>query len=67
MTLLTIRNLRLAICHTTVLKDVSLTVAQGEIVGLLGPNGADRTTTMMAALGLLRPASGLRRGPGGSL
>ncbi|MEL6352402.1 MAG: LPS export ABC transporter ATP-binding protein [Cyanobacteria bacterium J06627_28] len=41
-----------------VVKGVSLTVAQGEIVGLLGPNGAGKTTTFYMATGLVQPDKG---------
>jgi lipopolysaccharide export system ATP-binding protein len=37
---------------------VSLSVAQGEIVGLLGPNGAGKTTTFYIATGLEKPDKG---------
>ncbi len=37
---------------------VSLSVAQGEVVGLLGPNGAGKTTTFYIATGLERPNQG---------
>ena len=40
------------------LKGVSLTVSQGEIVGLFGPDGAGKTVTFQCMLGLLRPTSG---------
>jgi ABC-2 type transport system ATP-binding protein len=43
---------------TTVLSEVSLSVAQGEIFGFLGHNGAGKTTTMKILLGLLRATSG---------
>ncbi|HSI97632.1 MAG TPA: ABC transporter ATP-binding protein [Gaiellaceae bacterium] len=33
--------------------DVSLTVAEGEIVGLIGPNGAGKSTTLHAVMGLV--------------
>ncbi|WP_080812280.1 LPS export ABC transporter ATP-binding protein [Halomicronema hongdechloris] len=42
----------------TVVNRVSLSVAQGEIVGLLGPNGAGKTTTFYMATGLEQPDSG---------
>ena len=58
MTLLAIKNLRLVLGNATVLHDVSLTVGEGEIVGLLVPNGAGKTVTMLAAIGLFRPLSG---------
>jgi len=41
-----------------VVRDVSLRVAPGEVVGFLGPNGAGKTTTMRMLLGLLRPHAG---------
>ena len=41
-----------------VLKDLSLTVEQGEIYGFLGANGAGKTTTIRILLGLLQPDGG---------
>src|SRR5919206_3003521 len=41
-----------------VVQNVSLSVAQGEVVGLLGPNGAGKTTTFYMIVGLTRPDSG---------
>src|SRR6266508_3280990 len=40
----------------TAIRDVSFTVAPGEIVGFLGPNGAGKTTTMRI-LSCFMPAS----------
>ncbi len=39
-------------------KDVSLTIAPGEVYGLIGPNGSGKSTTMKAVLGLVAPTSG---------
>ncbi|MCB0469078.1 MAG: ATP-binding cassette domain-containing protein, partial [Flavobacteriaceae bacterium] len=41
-----------------VVKDVSLKVEQGEIVGLLGPNGAAKTTSFYMIVGLIKPNGG---------
>ncbi|MGF1460290.1 MAG: LPS export ABC transporter ATP-binding protein [Leptolyngbyaceae cyanobacterium] len=41
-----------------VVHQVSLSVAQGEVVGLLGPNGAGKTTTFYMATGLEKPDRG---------
>ena len=38
------------------LKGVSLTVEEGEIVTLLGANGAGKSTTLRSISGLTRPA-----------
>jgi ABC-2 type transport system ATP-binding protein len=39
-------------------RDVSLTVAPGEIVGILGPNGSGKTTTVECLQGLRTPDAG---------
>ena len=39
-------------------KDVSVTVKKGEIVGYLGPNGAGKSTTIKMMTGVLEPTSG---------
>jgi len=41
-----------------VLKGMSLQVPQGKIVGLLGSNGAGKSTTLKAISGLLKPENG---------
>jgi lipopolysaccharide export system ATP-binding protein len=41
-----------------IVNHVSLSVAQGEVVGLLGPNGAGKTTTFYIATGLEKPNHG---------
>src|SRR4051812_12711114 len=40
------------------LRDVSITVNQGEVVTLIGANGAGKSTTLRAVTGLLTPKSG---------
>ena len=37
---------------------VSLTIAKGEMFGLIGPDGAGKTTTMRMVAGLLAPTGG---------
>jgi branched-chain amino acid transport system ATP-binding protein len=41
-----------------ILHDVSLEAAEGEVVVLLGRNGAGKSTTLKSIMGLVRPASG---------
>ena len=45
----------------TAVDDLSLSIPQGSFLGLLGRNGAGKSTTLKMATGLLRPTSGTVR------
>jgi ABC-2 type transport system ATP-binding protein len=44
--------------HLTAVDRVSLAVEEGEIFGIIGPNGSGKTTTVECAQGLRRPDAG---------
>jgi ABC-2 type transport system ATP-binding protein len=52
-----VRNLTKRYGDLTAIRDVTFSVARGEILGFLGPNGAGKTTTMRILTGFM-PASG---------
>ena len=56
--MLDVRDLVVAYGEITALKGVSLEVGRGEVVALLGANGAGKSTTLRAISGLIRPRSG---------
>jgi len=56
--LLELNKVKLSIGAVPVLHDVSLHVAAGEIYAVVGPKGAGKTTTLAAAIGLLKPWMG---------
>jgi len=58
MPLLELKNVASFYGSVQALKHVSLRVEQGEVVTLLGANGAGKSTTLRTISGLLRPASG---------
>ena len=60
MNVLEVRELRKTYPAFT-LKDVSLDVPQGAIVGFIGRNGAGKSTTLKSVLGLVHPDSGTVR------
>ena len=55
---ITVENVHFAYDHRPVLKDVSLTIDEGEFLGLIGPNGSGKTTLLKIMLGLQSPDSG---------
>lgn len=56
--MLSIQNLNVHYGVIHALHDLSLEVNQGEIVTLIGSNGAGKSTTLLALSGLLKPSSG---------
>ena len=53
-----VRGLSRSFDGREILRDVTFSVAHGEIFGYLGPNGAGKTTTIRILLGLLTPGAG---------
>lgn len=56
--ILDIRNLFACYGNITIVRDLSLQVKSGEIVVLIGSNGAGKTTVLKTICGLLHPLSG---------
>jgi branched-chain amino acid transport system ATP-binding protein len=56
--MLAVRGLNSYYGRAHILVDVSLEVATGEVVVLLGRNGAGKSTTLKSIIGLVTPASG---------
>src|SRR5262245_9990860 len=44
--------------NVAALTDLNLEIRQGEVFGLVGPNGSGKTTAIRLLLGLLRPTAG---------
>lgn len=58
MPLLDVRDLVAGYGAITAVKGISLTVGEGEIVTLIGSNGAGKSTTLRAISGVIRPRAG---------
>lgn len=56
--MLKIENLEVAYGNIVAIKGISLEVNQGEIVTLIGSNGAGKSTTLKAISGILKPRTG---------
>jgi len=61
MSLLELENVVTAYGKVEALKGLTLRVEEGEIVALLGSNGAGKSTTLRTISGLMRPLSGAMR------
>ena len=53
-----IKNLNKQYNNIEAVKNINFTINKGSIVGLLGPNGCGKTTTIGMMLGLIKPSSG---------
>lgn len=58
MSLLEMRNIKKSFDGTEVLKDISLTVEKGEVLGIIGPSGSGKSTLLRCATDLEKPDSG---------
>jgi len=67
MAFLEIKDLHAYYGNIHALKGISLTVDEGEIVTLIGANGAGKSTTLKVTSGLLRPRGGSIRFEGADL
>lgn len=56
--MLSVRNLSVKYGHFAAIHDITLEVAEGEIVVLLGANGAGKSTTFRSISGLSKPSEG---------
>lgn len=56
--MLEVKNITGGYVNIPVLKNVSFTVGKGELVGLIGLNGAGKSTTIKQIIGLLSPYKG---------
>ena len=56
--LVEVKNLKKNYGLKNAVKDISFEIKENEILGLLGPNGCGKTTTIGMMLGLLKPTSG---------
>ncbi|MBI5446953.1 MAG: ABC transporter ATP-binding protein [Deltaproteobacteria bacterium] len=56
--MLELRNVQAFYGRIQALRDVSLAAAEGEIITLIGANGAGKSTTLMAICGVVRPRGG---------
>ena len=53
-----INNLSKMYKDTLAVKDINFKISKGSIIGLLGPNGCGKSTTIGMILGLIKPTSG---------
>lgn len=58
MAILEVENLTGGYTRKPVLKDVSFSIEKGELVGLIGLNGAGKSTTIKHIIGIMQPKSG---------
>ncbi|MFL0249271.1 ABC transporter ATP-binding protein [Clostridium neuense] len=55
---LTLENVHKIIAGREIIKGISFSIKEGEVLGFLGPNGAGKSTTLRMIVGLSKPTSG---------
>ena len=58
MAMLSVNNLQVHYGMIQAIKDVSFEVNEGEVIALIGANGAGKTTILHTVSGLLQPTKG---------
>lgn len=58
MSVLSVNNLSKQYGNIHALRDVSFSVPEGSVFGILGPNGSGKTTTLATITDIIRPTSG---------
>ena len=58
MEVLSVKKISKSIKNKQIINEISFDIAEGQIVGLLGPNGSGKTTTFYSILGLIKIDSG---------
>jgi branched-chain amino acid transport system ATP-binding protein len=58
MPMLELQNIKTYYGNIQALKDVSIQISEGEIITLIGANGAGKSTTLMSICGIVPPRSG---------
>jgi branched-chain amino acid transport system ATP-binding protein len=58
MPMLELKNIKTFYGNIQALKDVSMEISEGEIITLIGANGAGKSTTLMSICGIVPPRSG---------
>ncbi len=58
MPMLELKNIKTFYGNIQAIKDVSIEISEGEIITLIGANGAGKSTTLMSICGIVPPRSG---------
>ena len=56
--ILEVKDLNVSYCGIKAVKDISFAVPKGEVVTLIGANGAGKSSTLRSIVGLVKPESG---------
>ena len=57
-TILSLKNISLSFQNRQILENISFEINQGEIFGMLGPNGVGKSTIFNLVTGLIKPNKG---------